>query len=430
VVVDYRQGATPRVHYARRAVCSACHHAAAPIFSRPGWDETNANPVVARALSRHAERFHGVAVKRGIDVPNAIDDAVARANRLALAQTLWQQGCDAVKPPADAVACRQALLTAVLERKLPAAGLRASDPGMKALAPLLAAWKSRWPRGLFEADPNIPNRDPFFGQAQQLTAEQVPPWGAEEVTPALDPMMPREPIRNWRPDPMGVQLLLHTLAGFFAASDLQAVERALGQDGRESRLARATGAIAAGTRVGRTDAFASAPFRRAAVLRALAAELQMPLASTCCDAPAPAFDAPRVEGGTARTPRSIPQPLAAFYRHSAACHAAAAESPPGFLQGNNLEAVERQLARCAPRIAFRLSMWARPAGERPKVPMPPPVFVPGWEQAAPRADIEHMLDYVRRAGAGQALDVLRGRGYESLPPCRESKPGASAAAVR
>jgi hypothetical protein len=75
-------------------------------------------------------------------------------------------------------------------------------------------------------------------------------------------------------------------------------------------------------------------------------------------------------------------------------------------------------------------MWARPAGERPKVPMPPPVFVPGWEQAAPRADIEHMLDYVRRAGAGQALDVLRGRGYESLPPCRESKPGASAAAVR
>jgi hypothetical protein len=429
VVTGYRRGAIARVSYARRAVCGACHHAAGPIFSRPGWDETNANPVVAQALARHADRFHGVAVKRGIDFPNAIDDAVARANRLALGQTLWQQGCDAVKPPAEPVACRQALLAAVLERKLGGVRHSAADAQAKALAPLLAAWKSRWPGGLPEPDPNIPNRDPFFGQAQQLAAGRMqPPWGAEEITPALDPMTPRAPVRAWRPDATGVQLLLHTLGSFFAESDLRALEMALGGEGVDSRLARAMGAIAAATRAGRTDALASAPFRRTALLHALGAQLQAPLARGCCDAPAPAFDAPQLEG-PAPMPQAIPQPLTAFYTHCAACHATPAESPPGFLHGS-LEAVERQLARCAPRIAFRLAMWERASGERPKVPMPPPVFVPGWDRAAPRADLDAMTDYVRRVQAGRALEPVRGRGYESLPPCREPSSGGSAAAGR
>jgi hypothetical protein len=255
-----------------------------------------------------------------------------------------------------------------------------------------------------------------------------PPWGAEEITPALDPMTPRAPVGVWRPDAIGVQLLLHTLGGFFAAADLRAIERALGE-GAESRLARATGAIAAATRAGRTDALAPAPFRRATLLRALEAPLQAPLARACCDAPAPALQAPQREGVQSPIPHPIPQPLAAFYTHCAACHAAAADSPPGFLHGSQ-ETVERQLARCAPRIAFRLAMWERPGGERPKVPMPPPVFVPGWAQSAPRADLDAMIDYARRAQAGQALEALRGRGYEHLPPCREPSSSASAAAGR
>src|SRR5690606_25201029 len=155
VVEGYRAGETPRVRYARRAVCSACHHAGAPIFSRPGWDETNANPAVARALSVHATAFHGVAVKRGVDVPNAIDDSVARANRIALAQTLWRRACDTVRPAAgsaagqaasDPVACREALLLATLERRL--ARATAGAPAQPRLAPLLAAWQALWPQGL------------------------------------------------------------------------------------------------------------------------------------------------------------------------------------------------------------------------------------------------------------------------------------------
>ncbi|MCW5622654.1 MAG: hypothetical protein KIS79_16215, partial [Burkholderiales bacterium] len=228
IVTDYRAGATPRVAYARRAVCSACHHAAAPIFSRPGWDETNANPAVARALSAHAASFHGVAVKRGVDVPNAIDDSVARANRMALAQTIWRRGCDAVQVPGDPVGCREALLIAVLERRLNVQaghGTRAPDA---ALGPLAVAWRIQWPQGLPEPDPNVPNRDPFFGQAQQLvTAGTGAPWGAEEVVPALDPMSPRAPVDAWRPDARGMDALLDTLGGFFSEADMRAIERTL-----------------------------------------------------------------------------------------------------------------------------------------------------------------------------------------------------------
>ena len=39
-------------------------------------------------------------------------------------------------------------------------------------------------------------------------------------------------------------------------------------------------------------------------------------------------------------------------------------------------------------------MWQTPEGARPKLPMPPPVFVPSWRHAPLRGDIERMLSYV------------------------------------
>ncbi len=77
VVTDYRAGGTPRIAYANRTLCVACHQNAAPIFSRAVWDETNANPRVAALLASQRKDFHGIPVDRGVDVPNAIDDADA-----------------------------------------------------------------------------------------------------------------------------------------------------------------------------------------------------------------------------------------------------------------------------------------------------------------------------------------------------------------
>ena len=51
LVRDYRAGGTPRVLYANRDVCIACHQNHAPIFSRQVWDETNANPRIAARLA-------------------------------------------------------------------------------------------------------------------------------------------------------------------------------------------------------------------------------------------------------------------------------------------------------------------------------------------------------------------------------------------
>jgi hypothetical protein len=110
IVRDYRAGGTPRLVYAKRDVCTACHQNHAPIFSRPVWDETNANPTIAARLSAVQKRFHGIPVQRGVDIPNAIDDATDRANRIAVTQRIWREACDAD--------CRPAALTAALQYRL------------------------------------------------------------------------------------------------------------------------------------------------------------------------------------------------------------------------------------------------------------------------------------------------------------------------
>src|SRR5437899_2289603 len=72
---DFRPGGTPKLVYANRRICMSCHQNGGPLFSRPTWDETNANPKVAALLDAPSREFLGVAANRGVDVPNAIDDA-------------------------------------------------------------------------------------------------------------------------------------------------------------------------------------------------------------------------------------------------------------------------------------------------------------------------------------------------------------------
>src|SRR3546814_642524 len=96
LVHDYRAGATPRVSSARRELCAACHQNLAPIFSRPLWAETNANPRIAARLAEHRDAFSGVPVDRGVDIPNAIDTATDPATMLGVWQKLWHDGCGKV----------------------------------------------------------------------------------------------------------------------------------------------------------------------------------------------------------------------------------------------------------------------------------------------------------------------------------------------
>ncbi|HSD52822.1 MAG TPA: hypothetical protein VLC47_01585 [Burkholderiales bacterium] len=215
VVRDYRPGGKPEVLYARRAVCAACHQNLAPIFSRQTWEETNANPRVVALLKR--DRIHGVVVRRGVDVPDAIDAATDRANLYTVSQRLWQEACPDAR-------CRAALLAAALQFRL--TGERAFDERAsgwrEAFVPAFAAaWRLRWPGGLAIPNPDIPNRDPF-GAIGPRPVEGV---AATHVAARFEPLAPRLPLAVWsieRPE-TGRQLVAG-IAAHLADADVRALD--------------------------------------------------------------------------------------------------------------------------------------------------------------------------------------------------------------
>ena len=201
LVKDYRAGGNPQVYYANRNICMACHHNGAPIFSRALWDETNANPTIAARLAAEGRSYYGIAPARGVDMPYAIDNAVRRANRLALTQRLWQEGCG---PAAAGQRCRAGLLEAALRLRL-ADGL--SLPPDAAVAPEAAATlrrnaARRWPGGLALGRPDLPNRNPLQGLADGLD-DPAARIARSHVAAPFDPLLPRPPDTVWRADAPG-----------------------------------------------------------------------------------------------------------------------------------------------------------------------------------------------------------------------------------
>lgn len=230
LVKDYRAGGSPQVYYANRNICMACHHNAAPIFSRALWDETNANPAIAARLAAEGRSFHGIAPARGVDMPYAIDNAVRRANRLALTQRLWQEGCG---PAAAGQQCRAGLFVAALRLRL-ADGLSlppeaAIDP--EAAATLRRNAARRWPDGLALGRPDLPNRNPMQGLAvwPDDPAARV---ARAHVAVAFDPLLPRPPDTVWRADaPEAVREAVAGVAEFVADGQWMRLQAALARRG-------------------------------------------------------------------------------------------------------------------------------------------------------------------------------------------------------
>lgn len=230
LVLDYRAGATPRVVPANRTLCLACHQNAAPIFSRPSWDETSASPPVAARLAATGLDYQGLPWRHGVDVPEAIDAATARANRLAVTQRLWQDGC-ALATAQASVDCRaQALLQALRQRLIGAAGtVPSAETTHRLIAPLLANWQARWPDGLVIPDPQVPNRQPFAGIEGGIAS----PADAElaryaDIPTAFDPLALRGPLEHWRGrNAADVTRFIHLLGELFSRTDLALIERAL-----------------------------------------------------------------------------------------------------------------------------------------------------------------------------------------------------------
>ncbi len=226
LVKDYRAGAQPRVFYANRNICFACHQNGAPIFSRALWDETNANPAIAARLGAAGRSFYGIPTGRGVDLPYAIDKAVRRANLFSLAQRLWREGCG---PGEAGAACRAGLFASAVRLRL--AGGRAGRPDAafdEAVArPLRTRAGQLWPDGLAVGRSDLPNRNPLQGVTRWPDA--LPAQLALSHVPArFEPLAPRPPDTWWRASaPEALAEAVAGVAEFVADGRWPRVEAAL-----------------------------------------------------------------------------------------------------------------------------------------------------------------------------------------------------------
>jgi hypothetical protein len=231
LVKDYRAGGSPRVVYANRNVCTACHQNLAPLFARQQWDETNANPLVAQRLANSRATFYGFPARADIETPNAIDAAIHRANMLSVYQALWQYGCgdDAKQGPA----CRRAALIAALQYRL--SGERAFDAVAPALrdgvVPALAkAAAVRWPAGMAIPNSEIPNRDPFGYRAGATGVAMT------NVAARFEPLAVRAPLEVWVSDSASMMSrMVAGLAQMFSEQDMQLLDEQLARAAQATR---------------------------------------------------------------------------------------------------------------------------------------------------------------------------------------------------
>ena len=417
LVKNYAARTEPQVFYANRSVCVSCHQNHAPIFSRQVWDETNANPEIAKRLAYARADFDGLPVRVGVDVPNAIDDATDRSNFFAAYQLLWRDGCG------DSRRCRARAFAAALQYRLTherGFDVQSAMFRQDFLVPFEKNWQARWPSGLKIPSNDIPNRDPLqFADSERLA----------HVPARFEPLLPRghKEIWQWETDRYR---MVKGIGEFFSGNDIRllAEKLAIAFDAKftAEEILKAPGfvmldqAIAAmlADPVGQA-AFDHSSIRRAPLRDALFRSLNINVAKICCtnDARLPSA---RMDEDTQVGVVTGNADLNLFYAHCASCHASREPFPPNFMRGTARD-VEQSLQRCAERIFFRLGMWQVEPDVRPKTPMPPAAALPthadqwatGGALAAMRAYVEPFVDGALKHSQDQWL----GRSYESLRHC-------------
>ncbi|MBT9541112.1 hypothetical protein [Thiobacillus sp.] len=367
IVRDYQKGKTPRVIYARRSLCLACHQNAAPMFARPLWDETPANPAIAARLKTARRDFYNVKLS-GTDIAYFIDTATDRANLFPVWQTLWQQGCGAGE---TGDRCRRDAFAAALDYarfgKLPAPD---------SLVTLDRNWRVVWPQGLAIPNPDLPNRDPL----------------AALPDPASDPLLLRPPLEVWKaPDKTAF------VVGLAGMLDPVAVRQLAKRD---------LGAVLDTLRV--RGVLAARPFGQAQ-LDSLLAELGLTRNTAVASLPPARAESRPLEDSRFRT-------------HCGVCHDSTANEPPNFLHGD-AASVDARLDHCAERIFYRLSMAKTAAAQRGKSPMPPSAILAArgldaetWARS-PSLDALLQDMRLRLRAQGRSPEALLARPYAQLRAC-------------
>ncbi len=221
-VTDYDGRARPQVGYVGRDACVGCHQGHGPIFPRPLWSETNANPAIAARLTGLGETYHGAPVRQGIDGPDGLDQSADRAGRIAAVNRLWDEGCG------DGIAgsrCRAALLTAALKYRLGGARVDWQSAELGESIRLQQRLTELWPAGLAIPTPDLPNRDPLAPAALARTAGDI-----LDASGADDPLQPRAPSLQWTASADATatfNALARDIAGMFASADIAWIDARL-----------------------------------------------------------------------------------------------------------------------------------------------------------------------------------------------------------
>ncbi len=223
VVKDYGADTEPQVFYANRTLCTSCHQNGAPLFAEAAWSETTNNHAIVRRLSKEESRFYGLAVNRGVPAA-VIDNSTDRANLLSVLQLLWREGCGGGEVTAEAVNCRAAMFTGMLQYRLSSAAH--FDTGSRQynedfLAVFEKSWRARWPEGLKIPNPNIPNRVPV------LVDTHIPG--------PLDPLNKRPPLEVWFVDkPKDLRRIFQDVPSQLPRSEVQRLDQHLFDEGRRA----------------------------------------------------------------------------------------------------------------------------------------------------------------------------------------------------
>jgi hypothetical protein len=117
--------------------------------------------------------------------------------------------------------------------------------------------------------------------------------------------------------------------------------------------------------------------------------------------------------------------LAPFYHYCSACHRTSSPYPANFLQGD-AQQVASNIAHCAERIFYRLTMWQFNEDKRSKSPMPPATALYNLGFTQQRWATSDELLSLQRAVAGLIekqsgtrpdLDLYTKTGFDNLRSC-------------
>jgi len=230
LVKNYREGATPRVFYAHRNICTTCHQNHAPLFPRQLWDETNSNYRVYRLLVAEQRDFYGFPIQQSADVPYQIDLAVHRANEFSVYQRLWA-ACDAKT--------RAVWLGEMLRCRL--TGNCRSVELEKSLAKV---WSDNWPRGLRIPNPEIPNRNPLAilsreGPQDDASAVVYLAELQKKIDQQFEPAVRRLPLDHWAGDSEHIERVVAGSGSFFSEDEIRELDMVLVSLDAEPKMLRA-----------------------------------------------------------------------------------------------------------------------------------------------------------------------------------------------